>query len=109
MPTSIFISLPVKDVKKSLSFYESLGFKANPQFTGDDTACVAVSDTISVMMASHGQFTRISPKPIAAATKVCPVLLSLSLDSREAADGMVAKVIAAGDSKADQPKDYAFM
>src|SRR5215213_7971608 len=73
MTTSIFISLPVKEVKKSLSFYESLGFKANPQFTGDDTASVAVSDTISVMLASHEQFKRISPRPIADATKGCQV------------------------------------
>lgn len=109
MPISIFISLPVKDVKKSLSFYESLGFTANPQFTSDDTACVAVSDTISVMLASHEQFKQISPRPIADATKGCQVLLSLSLESREAVDGMVAKAIASGGSKAHDPEDYGFM
>ena len=109
MPTSIFISLPVKDVKKSAAFYEALGLKRNPQFTGDTTACIAVSDTISVMLASHEQFKQISPRPIADPTEGCQVLLSLSLESREAVDGMVAKAIAAGGSKAHEPEDYGFM
>ena len=109
MPTSIFISLPVKDVKKSLALYEAIGFKRNPQFSDDTTACVIVSDTISIMLASHERFKEISPKPIADPTKGCQVLLSLSLDSREAVDGMVAKAIAAGGSKAHEPEDYGFM
>lgn len=109
MPTSIFISLPVKDLKKSTAFYEALGFKANPQFTGGEAACFSISDTINVMLASHEQFKQISPRPIADATKGCQVLLSLSLESREAVDGMVAKAIAAGGSKAHEPEDYGFM
>jgi len=109
MPTSIFISLPVKDVKNSTAFYEALGLKRNPQFTGDTAACMVVSDTISVMLASHEQFKLISPRPIADPTKGCQVLLSLSLESREAVDGMVAKAIAAGGSKAHEPEDYGFM
>jgi len=109
MPTSIFISLPVKDVKKSLALYEAIGFKRNPQFSDDTAACVIVSDTISIMLASRERFKEISPKPIADPTKGCQVLLSLSLDSREAVDGMVAKAIAAGGSKAHEPEDYGFM
>jgi uncharacterized protein len=109
MPTSIFITLPVKDVKKSTAFYEALGLKRNPQFTGDTTACIVVSDTISVMLGSLEQFQKISPRPIADATKGCQVLLSLSLESREAVDGMVEKAIAAGGSKAHEPEDYGFM
>lgn len=109
MPISIFISLPVKDVPKSTAFYEALGLARNPQFTGDTTACIVVSDTISVMLASHEQFQQISPRPMADATKGCQVLLSLSLESREAVDDMVAKAIAAGGSQAHEPEDYGFM
>jgi uncharacterized protein len=109
MPITLFISLPVHDVKKSLSFYEAIGFAVNPKFTGDDTACVTVSDAISIMLASHEQFARISPRPLADARKGCQVLLSLTLDSREAVDGMVSKAISAGGSKAHEPEDYGFM
>jgi predicted lactoylglutathione lyase len=109
MPTSIFISLPVKDVQKSTAFYEALGLKQDPKFASEATSCVVVSDTISVMLASHEQFQQISPRLIADPTKGCHVLLSLSLESREAVDGMVAKAIAAGGSKAHEPEDYGFM
>ncbi|RVC67318.1 lactoylglutathione lyase, partial [Mesorhizobium sp. M2A.F.Ca.ET.046.02.1.1] len=32
MSKRIFVSLPVTDVKASRAFYESLGFKNNPEF-----------------------------------------------------------------------------
>ena len=35
MTTSIFVSLPVKDLEKSIRFYEALGYRRNPQFTGE--------------------------------------------------------------------------
>ena len=109
MQPSIFVSLPVKDVKKSTAFYEALGFKQREEFKSDATACIAVSDAISVMLASHEQFKQISPRPIADPAKGCHALLSLSLDSREAVDDMVAKAIANGGSKAHEPEDYGFM
>jgi predicted lactoylglutathione lyase len=109
MPISLFISLPVKDVKKSTAFYAALGWQRHPQFTDEATSCFAVSDTISVMLTSHEQFQQISPRPLTDATKGCQVLLSLSLESREDVDGMVAKAVAAGGSKAHEPEDYGFM
>jgi predicted lactoylglutathione lyase len=109
MPISLFISLPVKDVKKSTAFYAALGWQRHPQFTDEATPCFAVSDTISVMLTSHEQFQQISPRPLTDATKGCQVLLSLSLESREDVDGMVAKAVAAGGSKAHEPEDYGFM
>lgn len=109
MPTSIFISLPVNDVKQSTAFYEALGWKRNPQMSDDNTSCFAISDTISVMITSHEQFKQVSPKPVADPTKGCQVLLSLSLDTRESVDDMVTKAIAAGGSKAHEAEDYGFM
>src|SRR5262249_6725307 len=37
MNTKIFVNLPVKDLKRSMTFFEQLGFQFNPQFT-DETA-----------------------------------------------------------------------
>lgn len=109
MPTSIFISLPVKDLKNSLRFYEALGYKRNPQFTDDTAACIVISNTISVMLGTHEKFKQLTPKDIADATKVCHVLLSLSCESREAVDAIVAKALSAGGSPAHEPEDYGFM
>lgn len=109
MPTNIFISLPVDNLKKSLAFYEALGYKVNPQFSDEKAGGIIISDTISVMLAEHERFKEISPKPISDAKKFCQVLLSLTCDSREEVDALVAKAVAAGGTKAHEPEDYGFM
>jgi len=35
MTTQIYVNLPVKDLKRSNSFFESLGFQLNPKFSND--------------------------------------------------------------------------
>lgn len=109
MPTTIFVSLPVQDPKKSKEFYEALGYKVNPQFSGEGTACIMISDTIAVMFTTHEQFKQISPKPMSDAKKFCQVLLSLTCESREEVDTLVSKAVAAGGTKAHEPEDYGFM
>lgn len=37
-------------------FYESLGYKQNPQFTDETVASVVISDTIYVMLPTHATF-----------------------------------------------------
>lgn len=109
MPTNIYISLPVKDAQKSVAFYEALGYKSNPDFSDETTGSIAISDVITVMLASHEKFQEISPKPISDATKFCQVLLSLTCESREEVDDLVKKAVAAGGSQAHEPEDYGFM
>ena len=109
MPTSIFVNLPVSDLKNSMRFYESLGYKHNPQFTDDTAACIVISETIYVMLLTYDKFRQFTPKPIADTTKVTEVLLCLSCDSREEVDGMVAKALAAGGFKSQDPQDHGFM
>ena len=109
MPTAIFVSLPVKDPKKSKTFYEALGYKGNPQFQDESTTCIDISDVISVMFATHEMFQKISPKPMSDAKKFCQVLLSLTCESKEEVDALVQKAIAAGGTQAHEPEDYGFM
>ncbi|UPA22171.1 VOC family protein [Candidatus Peribacteria bacterium] len=109
MPTNIYISLPVKDAQKSVAFYEALGYKSNPDFSDETTGSIAISDVITVMLASHEKFQEISPKPISDATKFCQVLLSLTCESREEVDALVSKAVAAGGTQAHEPEDYGFM
>ncbi len=109
MTTNIFISLPVEDLQKSKMFYEALGYKVNAQASSETAVCIVISDTISVMLATHAIFQTISPKPMSDAKKFCQVLLSLTCDSREEVDTLVAKAVAAGGMKAHEPEDYGFM
>ncbi|MCU0709944.1 MAG: VOC family protein [Pirellula sp.] len=109
MTTHIFVSLPVNDLKKSIQFYESLGFQQNPHFTTEDAASFSIDETIHVMLSTHDKFKELTPKEIANPNIVCHSLISLSLASREEVDAIVSKAITAGGSRAHEPEDYGFM
>lgn len=109
MPPSLFITLPVKDVPASLAFYEAVGFVRDPRFADGSACCVALNDKVSVMLGSKEVFTQISPRPYVEPEKACNVLLSVNCDSKEELEGMVAKAVAAGGSKAHEFEDHGFM
>ena len=109
MATKIFVNLPVKDLKKAMDFYASLGFKNNPQFTDHTAACMVVSDDIYVMVLTEPKFKEFTPKAICDATKFTEALNCLSCDSRDAVNDMVRKAVAGGGKTYADAKDYGFM
>jgi uncharacterized protein len=109
MSTKIFVNLPVRDLKQSMSFYSSLGYKNKPQFTDETAACMIISDDIYVMLLTHPKFKQFTPKQICDSTHSTEVLNCLSCDSREQVDEMVKKAVAAGGTIYDKPKDHGFM
>jgi predicted lactoylglutathione lyase len=109
MVTSMFVTLPVADPAKSLAFYEAVGFARDPRFADGSACCVMLNDKVSVMLGSKEVFTQISPRPYVEPTQACNVLLSVNCESKEELEGMVAKAIAAGGSKAHEFEDHGFM
>ncbi len=105
----MFINLPVADLPRSIAFFTALGFSPNPRFTDAAGACFVVSDTISVMLLTHARFRDFTPRDICDTSKAVEVLLSLSCESREEVDSLVARAIAAGGSTYDGPEDFGFM
>lgn len=109
MTRSIFISLPVTDLKASIAFYEAIGFKNNPQFTGDDAACMVWSDTISFMLLTHAKWGTMTRRPIPP-KDASEVMLALSCDSRAAVDAMADAAGAHGGTIDINPvEDHGFM
>ena len=53
---SIFVNLPVRDLKKSMAFFSGLGFQFNPQFTDEKAACMIVSGDAFVMLLTEPFF-----------------------------------------------------
>lgn len=109
MSTKVFINLPVADLPRSMDFFAALGFARDPQFTDDSGACIAVSDTVSVMLLTHARFRDFTPKAVCDTSKAVEVLLTLACESREQVDALVARALAAGGSTYDQPEDFGFM
>ncbi|WP_028919937.1 VOC family protein [Pseudoxanthomonas suwonensis] len=109
MASQIFVHLPVKDLDRSVAFFTALGFSFNPQFTDENATCMLVGENIFVMLLVEPYFATFTGKPVSDATRQTEVLVALALESREAVDGMVAKVVAAGGNVTQPARDLGFM
>jgi hypothetical protein len=56
--TSIFVNLPVADVAAARAFYTGLGYAANEQYSGDQSACMVINDAVNAMLLSGSHFRR---------------------------------------------------
>ncbi|HYD11281.1 MAG TPA: VOC family protein [Allosphingosinicella sp.] len=109
MSKMIFVNLPVADLPKSMAFYEAIGFTNNPQFTDETAACMVLTDTIYVMLLTHGKFAQFTTREIADSHRTAQMLLALSCDSREGVDRITAAALGAGGSLAHDVEDLGFM
>lgn len=109
MSKQVFINLPVKDLSKSIAFYEKIGFALNPQFTDSTAACMVWSENIFVMILTYDKFSQFINKEIMDSKKAVSVINSLSLGSKEEVDQMMSKVFEAGGNEQVEAKDYGFM
>jgi predicted lactoylglutathione lyase len=109
MINQIFLTLPVADLSKSVAFFKALGFQQNQQFSDDTAACIVINDSTSVMLGTHEKFRSFTPKAVCDTAQAVEVLISLSCDTRERVDELVAKALAAGGTTYDQPEDLGFM
>ena len=109
MATTIFVNLPVKDLKRSMDFFAKLGFAFNPQFTDESGAGMIIDERSNVMLLTHAKFKGFAPNPICDAKKATEVLICLSRESRAAVDDLVKRAVAAGGNTYSEPQDYGFM
>ena len=109
MHKQIYVNLPVADLPRSRTFFESLGLSFNPQFSNEQGACLVLGDTIYAMLLTRDFFQTFTGKPISDARKSTEVLLCLSCDSRAEVDALVAKAVAAGGTAPRAPQDHGFM
>jgi len=109
MVKQIFINLPVKDLKKSMVFFEKLGFSFNMQFTDDSAACLMIGKNIYAMLLLEKFFKTFTNKEIADAKKTTEVLIAIDAESREEVDEMIRKAVDAGGATYRNPQDHGWM
>jgi predicted lactoylglutathione lyase len=78
MSKMIFVNLPVRDLKASTAFYIALGATLNPQFSGEKSSCMMVSDTIGVMLLTHEHYRQPSARSATRGAKARRSLRSAS-------------------------------
>lgn len=109
MPRKLYVTLPVKDLERSVDFFAALGFSFDPQFTDENAASIIINDNTGVMLGVESLFATLTKKPIIDARIGTEALLAISVDSREEVDALVAKAIAAGGSAPGEAQDHGFM
>ncbi|GAA4791316.1 VOC family protein [Lysobacter hankyongensis] len=109
MPTSLFVNLPIADLRRSIDFFSALGFAFNPKFSNEDATCLVISEHIQVMLLTTPFFAGFTRKPVADAHAATEVLLALSCESRGEVDALVAKAVAAGAATPMAVQDHGFM
>lgn len=109
MATQVFINLPVKDLKKSMTYYEGIGFANNPKFTDHTAACMVMNNSVFVMLLTYDKFKQFTTKAIIDATKTAGVINAISLESFEEVDAFVERAKKVGGREYAEAKDYGFM
>nr|WP_170312111.1 VOC family protein [Paenibacillus sacheonensis] len=101
--------MPVKDIKKSVHFFNDVGFGFNAQFTDENAACMVISEHIFVMLLSEPYFQTFTKKPVSDASAGTEVILAISASSRESVDEIVYKALSSGGQISNDPQDHGFM
>ncbi|QIC47036.1 VOC family protein [Lysinibacillus sphaericus] len=106
---NIFINLPVKNLNKSTSFFQKLGFEFNQQFSDETTASMIISENIFALLMVEDRFKAFTNKKITDTTVSAEAILCLSADNREQVDQLVNKALASGGKPYSDPQDHGFM
>ncbi len=106
---SIFINLPVKDLKRSREFWTNLGFSFNEQFSDDRALCLVIKEGfIYSMLISHELFSTFTNRPIAEGTTT-QVLTAIQVESREEVDRIIKLAIENGATRYRESEDHGWM
>ena len=109
MTKQIFINLPVKNLKKSMTFFSNLGFTFNMQFTDDKAACLVIGENIYAMLLLEKFFKTFTNKEICNAKKNTEVLIAIDVENKNAVDEMIRKAVESGGSTYRNPQDHGWM
>ena len=109
MATKVFINLPVQDLKRSMDFFQGLGFSFNPQFTDEKAASMVVSDSIYVMLLTEAYFRTFVNTEVCDAHKATEVLIALDAASREEVRELVDKAQTLGGKLYAKAQDHGWM
>lgn len=109
MSRMIFVNLPVANLDKAMSFYEALGFTNEPRFTDETAACMVWSETILVMLLTHGKWRTFTDRPIPDSGS-SEVMLCISCESRDEVNQLTDAAGANGGiADINAPEDHGFM
>lgn len=109
IPRKLFVNVPVRDLQRSIDFFERLGFTFNTQFTDASATCMLVGEDAYFMLITTDRFQGFSKRPVSDPREMTGALFGISAGSRAEVDTLVEKAAAAGGSSVGDPQDHGFM
>ena len=109
-PSNCYVNLPCRGTSISLlQFFTALGFSFNPDFTDENATCMIVNDDAFVMLLVESYFKTFTSRSVASAADTAEVIMSFSLESREAVDEAIRTALKSGGKASEEAQDYGFM
>ena len=106
---TLFVTLPVADVQRSVHFFEALGFSIDPALTGPHGACLRVTDDASCMLVTRAFFEQQAAQPLPPPAAVPTFALAFSVRARADVDTLVERALALGATPSGTVDDHGFM
>lgn len=103
-----FLNLPVKNLKKSIEFFTTLGFSFNPQFTDEKATCMIMNEDSYVMLLTEPFFQSFTNKKIPDTEKYAQLTFAVSYDSKEEVQNKMKIALQSGAQNAGE-QDMGFM
>lgn len=97
MSRSLFVNLPVRDLDRSVRFFEALGFAFDAGSTDERSAALVVNDLSCVMLLTDDFFTSFTHRSV---PREPGCMIALSADSRDEVDRVVGTALARGGAPA---------
>ena len=105
----LFVSLPIKNLDRSVAFFKALGFTFNPELTGDKAAGLLIGEHAYAILVVESFFRTFTRKEICATATHVEGAHGISCESRAEVDAMWTKALAGGGKDGGPPEDHGFM
>jgi predicted lactoylglutathione lyase len=105
----LFINLPVLDLARSRTFFAGLGFEFVDGFSGPDNLCLKIGEDQFIMLLTRPRFADFVVGEVADPRQVVGLTVSVHLDRKEDAVGMVETARSLGARENLPPADHGFM
>ncbi|MGN8225226.1 VOC family protein [Gracilimonas sp. BCB1] len=106
MTKELWLNLPVKDIKKSKTFFKAIGFSFDENREREDMAAMKVGEKkVPVMLITEATFKNVIQHTITDTSKSSEMMISFDAESREEVDEVAQKVEKAGGTVFAKPSE----
>lgn len=105
----LFVNVPVRDLVRSIAFFEKLGFVFDDRYTNESAACMVVGPDCAFMLLTKDRFRDFTTKEACDTARQAEAIFALQAGSRAEVDEIVGRALAAGGKPSMAKIDHGFL